>query len=285
MSKKTTRFYIPHPDDQNIKIAGDLEQVEPNLPTHGRKIALICHGVMGHKDYLYQKRLAKMLPIDSFRFDFRGNHETGGPWNIYDFASDVIDIRVVVAFLSKELGYTVDMVVAHSRGSISSFKWVASTPEGRNISYYVNCAGRFRMKRVLERLAIYGPSIEKQGFYEWKVRVAGQEKIGKIFEGDVERFASWDVSYLWDQFPQQIHVLTLQGLADEIVPPYDGVMYHRALSPRSPGTHTLHMVEGANHNFIGKHDEVNETIVEWFDKATEGTLQGGIWKTGVQTKL
>lgn len=34
-----------------------------------------------------------------------------------------------------------------------------------------------------------------------------------------------------------------------------------------------------------KHDEVNETILEWFEQAREGTLQGGIWKTGVKTKL
>lgn len=41
MSKKTTRFYIPHQDDTDIKIAGDLEQVEPDLATQGRKIALV----------------------------------------------------------------------------------------------------------------------------------------------------------------------------------------------------------------------------------------------------
>lgn len=41
-----------------------------------------------------------------------------------------------------------------------------------------------------------------------------------------------------------------------------------------------------NHNgYQQKHDEVNETILEWFEQAREGTLQGGIWKTGVKTKL
>lgn len=51
------------------------------------------------------------------------------------------------------------------------------------------------------------------------MKVAGQEKIGRIFPGDVERFASWDTSFVWDQFPLQTHVLTLHGLADETVPP------------------------------------------------------------------
>jgi hypothetical protein len=29
-----------------------------------------------HKDYLFQKRLAKVLPMDSFRFDFRYVHNS-----------------------------------------------------------------------------------------------------------------------------------------------------------------------------------------------------------------
>lgn len=108
-SKKMTRYYIPHPQDLGCNIAGDLEQVESELPTHGRKVALVCRlffsatlphasnspwiryymalwgkrslpifgaffdkaRVDSHKDYLFQKRLAKLLSMDSFRFDFR----------------------------------------------------------------------------------------------------------------------------------------------------------------------------------------------------------------------
>ncbi|GJJ15745.1 hypothetical protein Clacol_010023 [Clathrus columnatus] len=297
MSKKTARFYIPHQDDPNIKIAGDLEQVEPESSTQGRKIALV-YLISGLNTSL-STHFSPLIMI----VIYSGNHETGGPWNVSEFDNDIADIRTVVAFLSTELGYTVDMVVAHSRGAIVAFKWISSTPEGQRVSYFVNCAGRHRMKTRsltnysptesvrllnlgLERLAIYGPSIEQQGYYEWKVKVAGQEQIGKIFAGDIERFASWDISHIWDSFPQETHVLTLQGLADETVPPYDGILHHRALSTRNPGTHTLHMVEGANHNFIGKYDEVNETILEWFNQAKEGKLPGsGIWKTGVKTKL
>lgn len=41
MSKKITRYYIPHPNDAPCKIAGDLEQLEPDLPTEGREVALV----------------------------------------------------------------------------------------------------------------------------------------------------------------------------------------------------------------------------------------------------
>ncbi|KAF8517416.1 Alpha/Beta hydrolase protein [Hysterangium stoloniferum] len=287
VSKKMSRYYIQHPDDPQIKIAGDLEQLEPELPTHGRKVALILHGVMGHKNYLFQKRLAKLLPMDSFRFDFRGNHETPGPWNMSAFENDLADLRAVVAYLTKELGYAIDMVVGHSRGSIIGFKWICTAPEGPNVSYFVNCSGRFRMERIRDRHAVHQPAIDKQGFYEWKVRVAGEEKVGKIYPGDVERFATWDTSYLWDSFPQRTHVLTVHGLADDTVPPYDAIIYARVLSTRHPGTHTLHMVEDANHNFVGKHDEVNSTIVEWLGKVRDGSLicSTGIWNMGVKGRL
>ena len=40
-SCETTRLYIPHAHDSECKIAGDLEQVDPQVPTQGRKIILV----------------------------------------------------------------------------------------------------------------------------------------------------------------------------------------------------------------------------------------------------
>lgn len=62
------------------------------------------------------------------------------------FDNDLADIRTVVAFLSTELGYIVDLIIGHSRGAIVAFKWISSTPEGRRVSYFVNCSGRNRTK-------------------------------------------------------------------------------------------------------------------------------------------
>jgi len=138
----------------------------------------------------------------------------------------------------------------------------------------------------MERIrSFYQPSLDEQGYYEWKVKVAGKEQIGKVYAGDVERFAAWDTSFVWDKFPRGIHVLTVHGLADETVPPYDAFIYARALSTRQPGTHTLHMMESANHNFTGKYIDVNDTILEWPSQVRGGTVTGGIFRTGVKGKL
>jgi len=119
-----------------------------------------------HKDYLFQKRLAQQLPIDSCRFDFRfasmfsipygpltnylgysGSHETPGEWKQGDLAGDVVDLETVVAFLKATYGYCIDLIVGHSRGSVVAMKWITTSQEGREeVTSFVNCSGRYRMR-------------------------------------------------------------------------------------------------------------------------------------------
>lgn len=40
-SKKTTKLFIPHPHAESCSVAGVLEQLAPEEPTQGRKIALV----------------------------------------------------------------------------------------------------------------------------------------------------------------------------------------------------------------------------------------------------
>lgn len=58
---------------------------------------------------------------------------------------DVEDIKAVVAYLTSQLGYRIDLVVAHSRASIVAMKWLAITPEGRDVRGFVNVSARYRM--------------------------------------------------------------------------------------------------------------------------------------------
>lgn len=64
---------------------------------------------------------------------------------------------------------------------------------------------------------IYDAEIEEKGYYEWKVRVARKPVVGRIFPGDVENFASWDTSFMWD-FPSNVEVLSIHGINDTTVP-------------------------------------------------------------------
>ncbi|PPQ97741.1 hypothetical protein CVT26_001773 [Gymnopilus dilepis] len=301
-NRVSTKLYIPHPTDPGIRICGILEQLAPDQQTVGRKIALILHGTMGHKDYLFQKRLALKFPLDSFRFDFRlayddtltpvlfhpsGNHETGGVWKQGDLAGDLVDLQAVVDYLKGHYGYVIELLVGHSRGSVVAFRWLATTVDGRKVPAFVNASGRYRMPKILESPGgtIWKEHFEKYGSYTWKVTVARKPVTVVITPEDVQAFCNWDTSFVWDKFPHGTDVLTLHGLSDHTVPPYDALIYARALSDRNPGTHTLNLMEGADHNFTGRQDEVVEAILQWWTVREKKDIKTGIWIAGVRGKL
>ncbi|KAH9480227.1 hypothetical protein JR316_0006825 [Psilocybe cubensis] len=285
--RASTKLHIPHPHEPGIQLVGVLEQLAPTESTHGRKIALILHGTMGHKDYLFQRRLALRLPFDSFRFDFRGNHETGGTWKQGALADDILDLQAVVDYLKVTYGYVVELLVGHSRGSIVAFRWLSTTEDGRKVPAFVNASGRYRMAKILESPAgsVWKEHFEKHGSYTWNVTVARKPVVATITPEDVQEFVSWDTSLVWDKFPQHTDVLTLHGLSDKTVPPYDAMIYASALSDRSPGTHTLHLMEDADHNFTGRQDDVVDAILQWWDARTRKEIKTGIWVGGIKGKL
>ncbi|PPR05400.1 hypothetical protein CVT24_008014 [Panaeolus cyanescens] len=246
-----------------------------------------------HKDYLFQKRLGLRLPLDSFRFDFRGNHETGGQWKQGALHDDLVDLQVVVDYLKETYGYVIELVVGHSRGSIVAFRWLATTEDGKRVGAFVNASGRYRMPSPAG--TIWRESFAKQGYHVWKVTVARKEIVARITPQDLDEFISWDTSFVWDQFPPTTDVLTLHGLADKTVPPYDALIYAGALGPRSPGTHTLHLMEDADHNFTGRQDEVVDVILQWWELRQRAKVEGpdsramtilksGVWVPGMGAK-
>ncbi|KAH7872361.1 Alpha/Beta hydrolase protein [Lentinula edodes] len=277
----STKLSIPHPAEVDCSIVGVLEQLSELKPCPGRKIALVYsvnHSMDSHKDYLFLKRLAHRLPMDSFRFDFRGNHETPGVWKQGGMDDDLEDIRVVVDFLKVRYGYVIDLVVGHSRGSIVAFRWICTSEEGASISGFVNASGRYRMKQ-------WQRSMSAEGHHVWSPIVARKQVSFKIYPEDMTTFANWDTSFVWDSFPASPDVLTIHGLSDKAVPSYDAIIYARALNERVPGTHNLHLMEDADHNFTGRQDEVVDIILEWWDKHAQRTLKTGIWMSGIRGKL
>ncbi|KAF9019943.1 alpha/beta-hydrolase [Hymenopellis radicata] len=285
-SRASSKLIIPHLYDPASTLVGILDQLSPDEPTQGRKIALILHGSGGHKDYLFQKRLALRLPMDSFRFDFRGCHESTGTWRQGGLNDDVDDLRVVTDYLKSKLGYDVDLVVGHSRGSVVGMKWICSTEEGQRVSAFINVSGRCRMKKI------YGEhwiphDFDEQGYTIWRPTVARKVLELKLYPEDFRMFAEFDTSFVWDQFPEPTDVLTIHGLSDAVVPPYDAIIYSKALSRRRPGTHSLHLVEDADHNFTNRQDEVVDVILEWWQAHLHKDLATGIWTaaTDIRGKL
>ncbi|KAI0345750.1 ectomycorrhiza-regulated esterase [Trametopsis cervina] len=284
-SKKTTKHRVEHLFDPESPLTGVLEQLAPDEPTAGRRIALLLHGSVGHKDYLFLKRVALRLPMDSFRFDFRGNFESPGPWRASGFDDDVEDISSIVAYLTSKFGYVVDLLVGHSRGSVAGMKWMCTAKEGQGVRGYVNASGRYRMDLIWDSHKQWEEDLNTKGYFIRTEIVARQPWSAKITRENLQAFADFDVSYVWDKFPQTTHVLTVHGLKDQVVPTYDGVIYARAFGGREAGTHQLCILEEADHNFTGRQDEITDVILEWVGMLLYGRLTTGIWQTGVKPQV
>jgi hypothetical protein len=85
--------------------------------------------------------------------------------------------------------------------------------------------------------------------------------------------------------PDRSPVSSLYGLASCCIKlrwsrRYDAVIYSRALGNRKPGTHNLHLVEDADHNFSGRADDVVDVILDWWGACISDRLTTGIWGTG-----
>ncbi|KAL1692023.1 Alpha/Beta hydrolase protein [Schizophyllum commune] len=292
MTRQSTSLRISHPQDRGCFIAGVLEQTEEQPTTEGRPIALVGRMEMAflvHKDYLYQKKLARELPLDSFRFDFRGNHETPGKWRAGALEEDVEDLAAVVAFLRSRYGYRIALLVGHSRGSIVGFRWMCTAVEAQEVGGFVNVSGRYRMEVQSPAVQAWKKEIADKGFAVWRPVVARRQLALRVTPSDLAAFVAFDTSLVWARFPARADVLSVHGLADAAVPPYDAVIYARALGGRTPGTHTLHLMEGAGHNFEGRTEELVGDIVGWWNLRTRGGLRDGVWggqgKTDVASRL
>lgn len=63
-----------------------------------------------------------------------------------NFGEDVEDINVVALFLASKLGYIIDLVVGHSKGSVAAMTWLCHYDTARTVRGFVNVSGRYRME-------------------------------------------------------------------------------------------------------------------------------------------
>ncbi|ODV80843.1 alpha/beta-hydrolase [Suhomyces tanzawaensis NRRL Y-17324] len=255
---------IPHSVD------ADNPFVDGYAPsTH--KVALILHGQYGHRNYCYQRVLAHRLAADlgvySLRIDFRGCGDSAD--NADDsvgrvFEQDVQDIQAAAEYLvdgtknALNINFTLSSIIAHSRGSVAMFLWaleqnklVKANHASRAIVVpnLINCSGRFNSPRVYERYPKDWSGVEV------KVIRHGKPETSTFVSGEIVSLASADLEPVRD-LTLDWSVMTIFGLQDIIVPVEDSTMWANALN-RGPHSHTLKLIEGADHNFYGVHQIEN----------------------------
>ncbi|CAB4401571.1 tyrosine phosphatase family-domain-containing protein [Rhizophagus irregularis DAOM 181602=DAOM 197198] len=236
----TTQINIKNDSGQNI--VGILEKKSSN-GTLGEKLVIICHGSAGHKNYLFQEKLAKELSFDNFRFDFRGNGESDGILKFSNFQEDVEDIDTVVKYLEKEFGYKLYAAIGHSKGSVAILKYACYV--NRNISHVINISARYNMAAglsLVENSAF--DSLKEQGYFYQNNKIRGEIIRMKVTKEDLHDFINYDMSFV-HKMPDTTSVLTCHGIMDEIVSVKDATIFANLIP-----NHTLKLLPGVNHNYI-----------------------------------
>lgn len=207
-SDQEAKIHIPS-SEKGVDIAGLLNIKKLGNPS--QKIALILHGILAHKNQSYHRELSAQLPIDSFRFDFRGNGETGGEWKVDGVLNDLQDIRSVIKFLQNDLGYEVDVIIAHSRGALAAWTYFSSCEEfNRDLldkpRHFVSLSSRWDLSRAQSRNRKEKEALEKDGVFRLRVKVSGELKEFEIQRSGVERFSRFPIHEIVKKFPAETKV-------------------------------------------------------------------------------
>lgn len=267
---------MPSSVDRNVWLAGILTQKNP--VQRSPKLTVILHGILSHKNQSYHRQLAARLPMDSFRFDFRGNGSSGGAWGIDKIGQDVQDLIDVCTTLKQHHGYLIEMIVGHSRGSLAAWTYLARCEQLRmndmdTVPFYVSVSARWDMRRILDSSSVYNEKFEKDGVYRWTVKANGQPREYKIYPHELQRAATFPIQGVLQRFPTTTDVLLIHGTKDKTVPVQDCRSYLQALHSlpgRKQGSAQMHLVEGGDHMLRGCYDQVVDRICTWYMERTSG---------------
>ncbi|KAL1922074.1 uncharacterized protein VTP21DRAFT_10716 [Calcarisporiella thermophila] len=174
-----------HHDERIVGTLETRQDIAPavDLLTGRKKLAILCHGVFSHRDYLFLSPLAKKLPFESFRFDFRGCGESDGKTRF-----DIWDVGGCV------------------------FK--------RDIPHVINLAGSFNNQWLwlaVQQNELWMEEIENLGYYKLIATYRRYEKGYQVSKQQIDNITRWDMNFI-SSFPPTTSVLTCHGTGDTVTP-------------------------------------------------------------------
>jgi len=268
MSMLSEKIYIPVPGSQPRTVICGILQKGVSRPrresdTGRQPVAIVAHGMMCHKNSIFQPKLCDKLPMDSFRFDFRGNAESPASWSISGFDRDIEDLEIVAEWLMRERNYNVDLVIGHSRGALTTMRWITLHQKTLHVRRFIPITPRYRMERIHDRDNIFNADFEKQGYHMMKFQYLGKPAELKVTPEAVEEFARWDTTYVANEFPSEVDVLLLAAEKDRTMPLGDSILYAQAFEARPGARVSWHMIENCDHLFYGFTEEVCQAVTSW----------------------
>lgn len=196
-------------------------------------MAVLCHGMLSHKDspkyVLLAEELAR-LGISSLRFDFSGRGESGG--SLYDltYSQQVADLDAVFNYLTQQGAQTFGLFGSSMGGAVA----------------YLTAGRDERVVAIATLGAVAHPNLldetHPEFAHQWRTKgavIIPEGSIGRGFYDDAQHH-----SVLASVGVLRAPILVLHGELDDVVPCSDG---HDIASAARQAR--LEIVSGADHQF------------------------------------
>ena len=233
-----------------------------------KRVILICHGIMGHRNYLFFKNLrtGPKLPFSTFRFDFHGNGKSDGELTYAGYDEDLDDLRAVAAAM-RARGLTVYGVLGHSRGAGSALRFASLAADGLEpaVPRVIAVSARFVMadlpkKHTSEQLE----ALARTGSFQWgKAGVKGKGCV--VTQAEVAKITAMRWEGVAAKIPAETRVLLCHGTADVTVPHEPNVTEFAGRI----ASNEVRLLEGADHFFRNEHGTQLAAVIEdWVVQTT-----------------
>lgn len=221
-----------------------------------KEIVILCHGLRSTKEDDIIKNLAAALEkagVSSFRFDFTGNGESEGSFEIGGFWREADDIHAVAQHF-QEANRTVIAIVGHSKGANAALLYASKYHDIKTI---VNLSGCHDLKVGLENR--FGKDflerLRKEGFIEFKAESGINYRVTEESLTDRLNIIMLEECLHIDK---KCRFFTVHGSADIQIP----VVAAHELAKILPN-HKLHIIEGADHVYTDHQAELASVVLNF----------------------
>lgn len=230
------------PNNHGEKLVGTLHE------TGSPEIVILCHGFRSSKEYTIMVNLAVALEnegISAFRFDFAGNGESEGSFQIGGYWREADDLHAVIQHF-QGAKRVIHAILGHSKGGDVVLLYASKY---HDVHMVLNVSGRYNLKRGIDEYfgKDFFERIKKDGFFYVKDKT-GSFRVTE--EGLMDRLST-DMHEACLKIEKDCRVLTIHGSADEIIPVEDAVEFAKIIP-----NHKLHIIEGANHGYTSHQAEL-----------------------------
>eukprot|EP00262_Sarcandra_glabra_P015014 TRINITY_DN4544_c0_g1_i2.p1 TRINITY_DN4544_c0_g1~~TRINITY_DN4544_c0_g1_i2.p1 ORF type:complete len:327 (+),score=36.39 TRINITY_DN4544_c0_g1_i2:165-1145(+) len=225
--------------------------------TGSKELVILCHGLGATKEETNMLNLTSALTregVSAFRFDFAGNGESEGSFQLRNYQREADDLRDVVIYYFQE-GREVSAILGHSKGGNVVLLYASLH---RDIRTVINLAGRFNLERGMEGLLSKDviERIKKDGYIDVP-NEAGKVVFRLTEEMLMERLTT-DMHAASLSIDKECRVLTVHSSTDESVPLEDALEFAKLIP-----NHKLRIIEGANHVFTSHQDELASIVLDF----------------------